>query len=66
MDFKKLSRKIDEAFKNENVFVMIEGVKNNKGYFIAQGRSKEELSMNMINYRLKNSLNGMDLFLTIL
>ena len=65
MDFKQLCKKIDLVFKNENEkIIMIEGVKKGNNFFIASGRTKEELSKRFISFKIKNSLIGMKYYIT--
>ena len=67
MDFKQLCKKIDLVFKNENEnekLIMIEGVKKGNNFFIASGRTKEELSKRLISFKIKNSLIGMKFYIT--
>ena len=65
MDFKQLCKKIDLVFKNENEkLIMIEGFKKRNNFFIASGRTKEELSKRFISFKIKNSLIGMKFYIT--
>ena len=67
MNYSELCKKIDLIFnENENSNIIIEGVKEGKNYFVAQGNSKISLSSSIVNFKIKNTIKKMNFFITIL